>query len=383
MSITHIFTTDTFRIWFNKTNEIIDALNGTTLIDGQVANGNFTANGSLRVIDTFKANSSEVLLSGNTVITANVLVTSNADIVNLAPMQVVLNPVNGTLFNTDATMNAFMTFLFDVAANANVTLTNADLQVLSGNTLLNGPATINNGPLIVRQVLMDSSNAQINVAPLTNPQYDDFGPAGLDEASICDVTPSINTTFTGIQAPSALSHGGRVLYLQNLSTTKKVTLADSNTSSGSFNRFKLPGGQDLDVLPGSTIALLYSTDTHQWRPLGSAGTTFNSLTVNGNTALGNTTISGWTNCLSTIQVAGLATLTGNASLGGFANVAGSLQVAGNTALNANVAVSGISTFTANAAFSGANTGIVTLNVTGTANCQSRLIIPVGTNLWAT
>ncbi len=377
MSITHIFTTDTFRIWFNKTNEIIDRLNGAVLGDGNIANGDFTANGSLRVLNTFLANSSEVLLSGNVFVSSNVTVTSNSDLVNFAPGQVVFNPLSGTLFNTDATLNAFATFLFDVTINANATLTSGDFQVLAGNTLFNGPVTSNNGPLTVRQLLFGSANAMLNVASLTNPQYDDFSPAGLDECSIVNLTPSINVAFTGIQEPSNVSDGGRVLYVQNLSSTKKVTLNNSNTSSGIFNRFKLPGGQDLDLLPGTTIALLYSTQTHEWRPLGSAGTTFNSLTVNGNTVLGNVDINGWANLHSTLQVAGLSTLSGNASLGGFANVAGSLQVAGNTALAGNTAVS------ANANFTGGNTAITTLNVMGTANCQSRLIVPVGTNLWAT
>jgi hypothetical protein len=376
MAITHIFTTDTFRIWFNKTNEIIDNLNVAVLGDGVIANGDFTANGSLRVIDTFKANSSEVLLSGNTVITANVVVTSNTDLVNFAPLQVVFNPLNGSLFNTDISVNAFSTFLFDVAINANVSIA-GDLNALTGNAIFGGTVTINGNPVFLTSILFGAANAMINVATLTNPQYDDFGPAGLDGAQIVNLTPGIDTVLTGIQEPSALSAGGRVLYLQNLSASKKVTLAASNTSSGIFNRFKLPGDANYDMLPGTSVSLLYNTDTHQWRPLGSAGTTFNSLTVNGNSALGNVTISGWTNCLSTLQVAGLTALSGNASLAGFANVAGSLQVTGNTTLSANVAV------TANGNFTGANTAITTLNIMGTANCQSRLIVPVGTNLWAT
>lgn len=376
MAITYIFTTDTFRIWFNKTNEIIDHLNASVLGDGTIANGDFTANGSLRVIDTFKANSSEVLLSGNTVITANVVVTSNSDLVNFAPLQVTFNPLNGSLFNTDITVNAFSTFLFDVAMNANVSIA-GDLEQLTGNALFGGTVTINGNPLFVSQVLLGAANAMINVATLTNPQYDDFGPAGLDGASVVNLTPSVDTVLTGIQEPSALTAGGRVLYLQNLSASKKVTLAASNTSSGIFNRFKLPDDLNYDIRPGTSVALLYNTDTHQWRPLGSAGTTFNTLTVTGNSAFGNVDINGWANLHSTLQVAGLTTLTGNASLAGFANVAGSLQVSGNTTLSANVSV------TANGNFTGANTAITTLNVMGTANCQSRLIIPVGTNLWAT
>lgn len=374
MAITHIFTTDTFRIWFNKTNEIIDRLNTAVLGDGIIANGNFTVNGSFRVIDTFLANSSEVLLSGNTVITANLTV-SGTGLVNFAPANVVFNPLNGTLFNTDISVNAFATFLLSVAINADMTV-NGNFTVTNGNSIFNGALTAN-GPFVVQEILYGATGAMVTSAALTNPQYDDFGPTGLDTASIFNLSPSIDTIITGIQAPSNLTDGGRVLYLNNISGAQKVTLSASNTASGLYNRFKLPGNQNYDVLPGTSVALLYNTNTKEWRPLGSAGTTFNSLTVNGNTVLGNTDINGWANLHSTLQVAGLATLTGNASFAGFINVASSLQVGGNTAFSANVAAS------ANANFTGANTAISTLNIMGTANCHSRLIIPVGTNLWAT
>jgi len=429
MPITDLLQTQTFRDWFNKTNEIIDALNSSVLGDGVVANGAFTVNGSLLVVNTFFANSTLVDLRGNTTITANVVVTANSNSWNFAGGSLLLQPVNGTSVNSPMsfTSAAPVTFLGSVTANANIQVTADYTQ--TGNALFNGTLTSNGGSLIVQQVLFASQNATV-AAALTNPEYDDFAPGGIDGCSLLNLTPSIDAVITGIQAPSNFATGSRVLYIQNLSTTFQITLASANTNSGVNNRFKFPNDQASIIAPGGAIPIIWSSVNKQWRALAPSVSQIANLTVTGTANLsGNVIVGGWINVVHQMVVQGNAaitgnlTQTGNASFSGFANVGTTLQVAGNTIIGgwANVAgainVAGLMTQTGNATFSGfinalstfavsgnstlsgfANVG-TTLQVAGNstfngtrifANGQfradttnGRVVLPVGANLWAT
>ena len=102
------------------------------------------------------------------------------------------------------------------------------------------------------------------------------------------------------------------------------------------------------------------------------------VAVNGAQAIGNTTITGFANITSTLQVAGLSTLTGNATLSGFANIAQTLNVAG------------VSNFTGNATFGGfvnaagklvvAGNAAITGNLTQTGNATFSGFVNVATTL---
>jgi hypothetical protein len=393
MPISALLTTNTFRDWFNKTNEIITKLNSGTLVDGSTANGAFTVNGSFVVLSTFSANASLVALTGNTAVSANVSANSSCNVCNFACGSLLLQPINGTVVNTSITINAVSQFLQQVTASANLSLTGDFSQI--GNAFFTGTLTSNGGAIIARQLLFGSANAIVSPVAIASPQVDDYAPSGLEQAQVLSITPNIDTVLTGIQAPTSVSVGARLLFIQNASASFKVTLASANTSSGVNNRFKTVNDISIDIPPGGGIAMLYSTVNHQWRPTASVsaalaalvvsgnGSIGTALTVSGNTTLsgnvsvagqlavtntaafGNTTITGWANVTSTLQVAGVATFAanvatgnlavsgtgalGNTTITGFANVSTTLAVGGNTTITGNATIAGITTLNGNVA----------------------------------
>ncbi len=417
MSIAVISLTNTFRDWFNKTNEIIAKMNSGALVDGVVANGAFSVNGSLLVVNTFSANSTKVDLRGNTTFTANVVITSNCNVWNFACGTLLIQPINGTVVNSAISINGAATFLQPITANANVFIT-ADLTQ-TGNVLVTG-TMVANGALVTRQTLYGAAGALAVPAALSNPQYDDYVPTGGDAAEVWNLSPGIDTVLTGLAAPAGITVGARLLYIQNLSATYKVSFASANTSSQTNNQFKTPGDTQVDISPGSAVGVIWSSTNHQWRvlsPPASGSASFingvfsgfvnvaTTLQVTGNSQLGNTNVTGWLNVSSTLAVAGLTTLTGNVTMAGFVNVAGLSTHTGNATFGGFVNVAGLSTHTGNATFGGfANiastlqvTGIATLSANvivngsrlfanGQVRCDTtagRLVLPVGTNLWAT
>jgi hypothetical protein len=270
MPIALLLDTQTFRDWFTKTNEIINDLNANTLIAGSVATGAFATSGSLQVVNTFFANSTLVDLRGNTTVTANLTVASTCNVWNFAAGTVILQPLNGTTVNSQIlfTATAPATFRGIISANANVTVT-AALTTVTGNSLFTGYLTSAGGPIICQQVLFGSANAMAANVSLSSPEYDDFGTGGLEGCAILNLTPTINTVFTGIVAPTTVSTGGRLLFIQNLSGTYTVQLASANTASAVNNRFKMNADAAFNILPYQSIALVYNTTTHEWRPVSS------------------------------------------------------------------------------------------------------------------
>lgn len=305
MSIALLNTTDTFRTWFNKTNEIVGQLNAGVVSAGATVYGAFTlgaaANTSLLVSNNFLVNSSLILATGNTTLAANVLISSNALVMTIAANTLVLQPAGGTLVNTPLTVNA-NAILASVTANGTWALTGD--ETITGNVTITGGLTAN-GVLNARQVLFNTANAMLAPAALSNPQYDDYNPAGLTEAQILNLTPNIDTAITGIAAPSNVTTGGRVLYLQNVSGTYKITLPSANTSSGVNNRFKMPNDAPVEILPGGLVVLLYTTAVHQWRVISASAASGQGFNA------GNTAITGWLTVSSTAALAGNTTVGGN------------------------------------------------------------------------
>ena len=349
--ISLLLTTNTFRDWFNTTNDIINALNANTLVAGIVANGAFTVNGSLSVVNTFFANASVVQVYGNTTFAANTSANSSCNVWNFACGSLLIQPLNGTIVNTAITVNALSTFLQGVTINANVAI--AATFSLTGNSYFDGTISANGGPIIAQQVVYGSAGSMI-AAILTSPEYDNYAPAGGQGAMVWNLTPNINVTLTGIAAPTEFVTGAQLLYIQNLSNTYTISFASANNNSSSGNQFETPGNTTAMLAPGAVIALIWTSASNQWSlvtiPLPETFAALNvsgngifgainvstTLQVTGNTALGNTTIAGWANALSTLQVGGLSTFTGNVTTAGFVNVGTTFRVAGLTTLVGNV-----------------------------------------------
>lgn len=428
MPITDLLTTDTFHTWFNKTNEMITRLNTGVISDGGTVYGVFTvaqaANTSLSVSNNFIVNSSAVIIKTATfTIGSNTTVNSSANVVNLSPVNLLIQPSSGTLINSALSVNATTSFLGQITANANVTITNG-MTAVSGNITITGTTTAN-GSLVTRQITFSAANAVAAPSALNNPQYDDYNPTGFAECQILNLTPNIDTVITGLVAPS-ISSGGRMVFIQNMSASKKITLASANTSSSASNRFGTPSNVNVDILPGATITVIWNYDTSRWRVASPLTTSFSSLAVTGNGSVSGTLTTG-TLITTILSVTSGAGVTGNFTVGGYINCIGTLQVTGNTSLT-NVAVTSGATFsgnvtsTANASLSNAtlvmtaSNKTMTFGNTFTANSASqsfvrnlradtflvdttctvsnvsvtnifnastgRMVIPVGTNLWA-
>lgn len=421
-TITDLLESNTFRAWKDKTNEIIAQLNNYVISDGATAYGTFVvgaaSNTSFNIANSAIINLSSVIVKSALTISANATVNSSANVVNLAPGSLLLQPVSGTTVNSALVVNGTASFLLPLTANANVTIA-AGLTQITGNVLITGQTTAN-GALVTRQILYSAANAVCSPSALSNPQYDDFTPTGLAECEILNLTPSIDTVITGLAAPGIAS-GARILYIQNLSTTYKITLGAANTASAASNRFATPSSVSVEILPGATLTLIWNYDTSRWRVAAPLTTAFSSLAVTGNgsitgtltvggnlsvigaSATGNVTIAGFANVLSTLQVAGntsvsnLAVSSGtvlsgnltasaNVSLGAGAvvvNTTGNTVTLANTLTTNSSSQSFVRNLKANTFTSDGSATLANVAVSGIFNAASgKVVLPVGTNLWA-
>jgi hypothetical protein len=145
-------------------------------------------------------------------------------------------------------------------------------------------------------------------ATINTPQINDYGPAGIDECSIVNLQTNIDTVLTGLQAPPNVPVGGRVIYVQNIGSANKITFVSANNSSLSDNRFKMPNDAPVDIVPGGSILLIWTSSNRNWRVAGGGpGSNIQNLTVTGNAGLGGTLV-----------VAGASQFNGNVQFGNVA-----------------------------------------------------------------
>jgi hypothetical protein len=300
MSLPNLAESDLFRTWFNLTNSIVDRLNGNVVSDGVEVYGVYkvkkAANSSVNWCDGLTVNSSAIDISTNTTFSANVVVDTTVAIFNMAANTFIVQSVGGSRFDTALVVNAAATFLGNVYANATLSV-NGNVS-FTGNTRLTGPL-VANGMISTRQIVFATTGA-VAANTLASPQYDDFAPTGLAECQILNLTPNINAVLTGLVAPTVLgTSGGRVLHIQNLSDTYKLTLASANLSSSVNNRFKTPADGPVDIPPGGALSLLYTKTNNQWRVLAPQVQSSDQA-FGGNVAIGGT-----------LSVASVATFSAN------------------------------------------------------------------------
>src|SRR4051812_8851068 len=110
LPLTALIETNTFRTWFNRTNEIIASLNTEVIAAGINAYGVFAiaaaANTSLNVANVLFVNTSIIQTTANVTMTANVTITSAANQVNISAKTLLLQSINGTIINSVLTANA-------------------------------------------------------------------------------------------------------------------------------------------------------------------------------------------------------------------------------------------------------------------------------------
>lgn len=447
MPITPVATTDTFRTWLQATNTVIDFLNTKVVADAIVAYGVFTiganANTSLAVSNNFFVNTSLILVKANTTLAANVVVTSNANVFNMAAGSFIIQPINGTVVNSAITVNSTALFLGAITTNAAVTVNGA--FTVNGASITN--AITANGLILARQTAYTGANSVLAPANLTDPQYNDYGPAGLSDAQVLNLTPALDVVLTGIQAPTTVGvTGARILYVQNLATGFKLTFVNANTSSAANNRFATPQGLSVDVPPGGAVTMIWTTTNRQWRVLvpnilpndlsltgnlvvGGTLTVTNTAIFNSNSDFASNTffidnankrVGVRTNAptvafhvatgnalFQNVVAAGIVTLSANlvssansylsnnaltltapdlnAVFGNTINVNSSSQSYVRSLLTTSLSSNGTSTF-GNVSMSGnvsASANVSLTAVTKVSGASGRLVIPVGTGLWAT
>jgi len=448
--ITPIQTTDTFRTWVTRTNTAIDLLNSNTVVVGGNAIGAFTIGNSSHTGTSLSinggktlANLSGLFLSGNSTFGANVSVNSSALVVSVAAGTTYLQSPSGTVVNASPlSVNATATF------NGAVTFTATGGPLTIGNvaSFASNVAVANNlvasNTAYMRSMLFSETGAVI-AATLSSPQYDNYNPSGLHDAQVLHLNPDTqNIVLTGITAPTNLAVGAKVFYLQNLSGSYKITIKSEDPSSSVANRFKTVGNQDVEVPPGGSIPLLYTTATSRWRLLAAPAGTITTLTVGGtasfadtvnvtgvatftsnvavdtnvlfvdtvnnrvgvnistptsplhvvgNSAFGNVsiggtaTISGAATLSNTVAVTGAATLSNTASITGAVNALSTLGVTGALSALSTLTVTGAATLNSSLVLIG--TGDMRANVTVNAigrfdSTGGRLVLPVGANKWA-
>lgn len=311
LPITTLDTSISFRTWLARTNTIIDLINSGAILISAAANGGaigaFTIGNTVDTTSSltiaggkFFSNATGTFLTGTATLGANLTVNASAaNIVFSSTSTYLLSPTtvigSANLFvNTSVTVNGSATF-------ANGTLTVSNNATFNSNVSVANNLTSSN-TIYARSIVFNHS-ASIVAATLSSASYDNYSPDGLIDAIALNINPDTqDIALTGIAAPSNMSSGARVLYIQNTNGSYKITLRNANTSSSVGNRF-LTGGGDLDIPPQGALPLLYSFSTGTWRPLAAPSGSVTTLTV-----------------------------------GGVASVGGTLSVAGNTALTANLAV---------------------------------------------
>lgn len=291
----NLTTTSTFTQWYTLTNEMSTFLNDQVVANGVTAAGTFVLgpNATLAVCNTTFVNTSLFRALSNVALgnTSTGYVQILGDLFSVAANVALLNPISSVFVNTALTVNATSNFVGN-AAFANVTVGGTLVGV---NARLNGNLTTNNGTVITRGFQFTTNGASVNSA-LASAGYADYTVSGLESAILWNATPGQNTVISGIDAHTTVSSstdGSRILFLQNLSTSYKITLSAANTSSTATHRFETVGNLSVDVEPRQTVLLIYSKDAQRWRVVGGqttgGNTSFSALTtgvlsVSGNAA---------------------------------------------------------------------------------------------------
>ena len=398
LPIVALDTANTFRAWLRRTNNVIDLLNSNAvLVAGGTANGvggigaftigNTTETTSSLIIagGKFGANATGVTLTGTSVFGANVTVNSSAANVAISSTAVHLIPSTETYIGgANLYTNSVSTFNGSVTLTATTPLTVGNVATFQSNVAVNNSITSSN-TVYARSLLYNHASSLIS-ATLSSTEYNNYSPADLIDAIALNINPDTSDiSITGLDQPSNMTTGVRVLYLQNTNATYKITLRDANTSSTVNNRFETGVG-DVEIGPKASISLVYSFATTKWRLVGAPPSgLISSLSVAGNVAVtGSMTVAANvavdTNVLyidttnnrvgvnivptSPLHVNGAAVFNNTFSATGATNVLSTFGVTGAATFANTLSVSG--------GLTGAINALSTLGVTGAVNALSTL-----------
>ena len=277
--VTPLTESDTFRTWLTRTNTAIDLLNSNTVIAGVNATGTFVvANGTSDTTTTLTihhatggqtlANSTGLFISGNTTFSGlNFTANASSNVFTVSSNTTLLESLGGTTINSALVASKTLAVTGNTTLSANLYVTGA--ATFSANVSVANSFTVSN-TVYAKAVLFSETDAVVSaVLSGAGAPVDDYSVTGLSEASVVLINPNtMNVELTGLVAPTNLTVGAKVLYLQNSGGTYKITLKDADTGSTDVNRFVGVTTADVIIPPGGAVTLLYTTAESRWRILG-------------------------------------------------------------------------------------------------------------------
>jgi hypothetical protein len=401
LPISTLSTANTFRAWLERTNTIIDLINSGAIVISAAANG--AAIGAFAIGNTVDTTSSLTIAGGKllsnatgTFLTGTATFGANLT-VNASAANVVFSS-NATylLSNTTFIGGANLTVNTAVTVNGSFTLTPATTFTVGNNATFSSNISVSNNiiasnTIYARSIVFNSASSVV-AATLSSAAYNDYTVAGLIDAITLNINPDTqDISITGIAAPSNMSAGARVLYLQNTNATYKITLRNANTSSSSGNRIATGGG-DIDVPPLGAIPLLYSFTTSTWRPLAAPSGSASTLTVTGNASVGGAlSVTGNTVLTSNVaidtNVLFVDTVNNRVGINIIPlhpfHVSGNGVIANNMTVGQTLAVTGATTLSNTLSITGATNALSTLGVTGILSALGGLSVTGAANVSTT
>ena len=281
MAIVNIIAdSDTFRSWLERTNNVISILNATTVratinAVGAFAVSNTTDTTSSLTIyhqtgGTTLANSTGLFISVNTTFSGqNFTANASSNVFTVSSNTAVLESLGGTTINSALVASKTLTVTGAITGSNTFALTGA--ATFSANVSVANNLTVSN-TVYAKAVLFSETDAvvaTVMAAPAQNDRHN-FSITGLADASVLRINPNtMNVELTGLVAPTNLTVGAKVLYLQNTGGTYKITLKHADTDSTDVNRFVGVTTRDVIIPPnGGAVTLLYTTAEQRWRILG-------------------------------------------------------------------------------------------------------------------
>jgi hypothetical protein len=107
-------------------------------------------------------------------------------------------------------------------------------------------------------------NSILTPAALAAGNNNNYAPANLHSANALRLTPdATGSTITGIEFVTG--QNGRVLVIENISTTASITLTNEDGLSTATNRFSLPGNASVTIAPNGSFQIWYDPTSGRWR----------------------------------------------------------------------------------------------------------------------
>lgn len=149
---------------------------------------------------------------------------------------------------------------------ADISLANGKILVGNGSNIAaavtpSGDATTTNAGVITVLSAAGSFSVPSEVSLTTGSTSNNLN---IGSSSVIELNPTANHDLTGMNGGS----DGRIMYLQNMSSTYTVTLKDESTSSTAANRFFLSA--DYAIAPETGVIMQYNDFDSRWH-LVSAG----------------------------------------------------------------------------------------------------------------